>query len=66
VFFSDGSSQTLQKNVLQKDRVEKFLQKNRQNNPKPDFVSFFYHVFGRFSVRGVQKHDKKKNPEKQI
>jgi hypothetical protein len=26
---------------------------------KTDFFSiFFYHVFGRFSARGVQKHDK--------
>jgi hypothetical protein len=23
------------------------------------FLDLFYHVFGRFSVRGVQKHDKK-------
>jgi hypothetical protein len=40
-------------------RVEKFLQKNRPKNPKPIFFDFFNHVFGRFSVRGVQKHDKK-------
>jgi hypothetical protein len=35
VFLSGGSSKTLQKNVLQKNRVEKFLQKNRQKKPKP-------------------------------
>jgi hypothetical protein len=62
VFFSDGSSKTLQrtKNVLQKNRVEKFLQKKSTKSPKPTFSRIlFYHVFGRFSVRGVQKHDKK-------
>jgi hypothetical protein len=36
------------------------LQKNRVEKSKTDFFSIlFYHVFGRFSVRGVQKHDKK-------
>jgi hypothetical protein len=48
------------KNVLQKNRVEKFLQKNR-SKIQNRFVSrfYFYHVLGRFLVRGVQKHDKK-------
>jgi hypothetical protein len=33
---------------------------NRQKNPKPIFSWFcFITLFGRFSVRGVQKHDKK-------
>jgi hypothetical protein len=40
------------KNVLQQNRVKKFLQKKRFSR----FV--FYHVFGRFSVRRVQKHHK--------
>jgi hypothetical protein len=40
------------KNVLQKNRAEKFLQKNRPKNPKPVFfLDFVHHVFGRFSVR---------------
>ena len=59
VFLSDGSSKTLQKTFCKKNRVEKFLQKIRpkiQNRRLLDF--FFNHVFGRFSVRGVQKHDK--------
>jgi hypothetical protein len=29
---------------------------NTHKNPKPIFADFFNHVFGRFSVRGVQKH----------
>jgi hypothetical protein len=57
VFISDGSSKALQKNVLQKDRVEKFLQKSRPKLQNRFFLGFVYHVFGRFSVRGVQKHD---------
>jgi hypothetical protein len=56
VFLSDGSSKTLQKTFCKKNRVENFSAKN----PKPTFSRiFFYHVLGRFSVRGVQKHDKK-------
>jgi hypothetical protein len=55
VFFSDGSSKTLQKTFYKKNRVEKFLQKIR-NRP---FLKKNYHVFGRFSMRGVKKHDKK-------
>jgi hypothetical protein len=55
VFFSDGSSKTLQKKSCRKVST-----KNSTKNPKPTFSRFFfYHVFGRFSVRGVQKHDKK-------
>jgi hypothetical protein len=50
------------KNFLQKQSCRKVLQKNRPKitkNPKPTFSRFFHHVFGRFSVRGVQKHHKK-------
>jgi hypothetical protein len=36
-----------------------FLQKVRQKIQNRLFLVFFSHVFGRFSVRGVQKHDKK-------
>jgi hypothetical protein len=36
-----------------------FLQKNQQQKSQTDFfLVFFYHVFGRFSVRGVQKYEK--------
>jgi hypothetical protein len=40
--------------------VPKTFTKNSTKNPKPTFSRFlFNHVFGRFSMRGVQKHDKK-------
>jgi hypothetical protein len=40
--------------------VSKSFYKKIDKKPKTDFFSIFvYHVFGRFSVRGVQKHDKK-------
>jgi hypothetical protein len=54
-----GSKNTT-KNVLQKNPVEGSLQKNRQKS-KPDFfrLRLFYHAFGRFSARGVQRHHKK-------
>jgi hypothetical protein len=43
----------------------KVFQKKSTKKSKTDFFSiFFYHVFGRFSVRGVQKHDKKISEKK--
>jgi hypothetical protein len=40
--------------------VSKSLYKKIDKKSKTDFFSnFLYHVFGRFSVREVQKHDKK-------
>jgi hypothetical protein len=43
------------KEIVSKSFYKKFDQKS-----ETDFFSnFFYHVFGRFSMRGVQKHDKK-------
>jgi hypothetical protein len=59
VLLSDGSPKTQQKTFYKKNRVEKFLQKNRQKIQNPFFLDLFYRVFGRFSVRAVQKHDKK-------
>jgi hypothetical protein len=57
VFFSDGSSKTPQKTFYKKVVSKSFYQKFDQK-PKTDFFSiFFYHVFGRFSVKEVQKHD---------
>jgi hypothetical protein len=47
------------KNVSQKKSRRKVFTKNSTKNPKPTFSRFLYHVFGRFSMRGVQKHDKK-------
>jgi hypothetical protein len=64
VFFSDGSSKTLQK-AFYKKIVSKGFTKKSTKNPKPIFSRiFFYHVFGRFSMRGVQKHDKKHQKNK--
>jgi hypothetical protein len=50
------------KKRLTKKSSRKLFTKKSTKNPKPIFSRFsffFYHVFGRFSVRGVQKHDKK-------
>jgi hypothetical protein len=62
VFLSDVSSKALYKtqNVLPKNRVEKFFTKKSTKIQKLGFFFsiLFYHVFGRFSVRGVQKQDK--------
>jgi hypothetical protein len=57
-------SKNTTKNVLQKNRVEKFLQKKSKTNFLP---IFFNQVFGRFSVRGVfqntiKKHGGKNDP----
>jgi hypothetical protein len=57
VFLGDESLKALKQIVLPKNRVEKFLQKNQQQ--KTDFFSRFFLVFGCFSVREVQKHNKK-------
>jgi hypothetical protein len=55
VFLSDGSSKTLQKTFYKKI-VSKSFYKKSTKNPKSILSRFFYLVFGRFSVRGVQKH----------
>jgi hypothetical protein len=44
---------------LPKNCVENFFKKIDKKIQNRFFLDFFYHVFGRFSVRGVQKHDKK-------
>jgi hypothetical protein len=46
------------KNVLQKKSCRKGFTKNRPKIQNRLFLDFVYHVFGRFSVRGVQKHNK--------
>jgi hypothetical protein len=46
------------KNVLQKKSCRKVFTKKSTRNPKPTFSRFFFITFfGRFSMRGVQKHD---------
>jgi hypothetical protein len=52
-------AKTLQKMFCKKNRVEKFVQKNRPKIQNRCFLDFLYHFFGRFWVRGVQKHEKK-------
>jgi hypothetical protein len=48
------------KKCFTKKSCRKVFQKKRPKKSKTDFFSIcFYHVFGRFSVRGAQKHDKK-------
>jgi hypothetical protein len=59
VFFSDGSSKTLQKTFYKKIVSNSFY-KNFDQKSKPTFSRIlFNHVFERFSMRGVKKHDKK-------
>jgi hypothetical protein len=48
------------KNVLQKQSCRNVFTKHSAKNPKPIPSPYFYHGFGRFSVRGVQKHDMNK------
>jgi hypothetical protein len=59
VFFGDGGSKTLQKTTY-KQIVSKQFCRNKKIDQKIQnrfFVPFcFNHVFGRFSVRGVQRH----------
>jgi hypothetical protein len=59
VLLSDGSSQTLQKMFYKKIVSKSFYKKIDKKIPNRLFLDFVYHVFGCFSVRGVQKHDKK-------
>jgi hypothetical protein len=49
-----GEFKNTKKRFAKKHRVEKFLQKIRPKIQNRIFVDFFYHVLGRFSVRGVQ------------
>jgi hypothetical protein len=65
IWFSDfcfiafsGVSQLLAMDA-KKNTTKNVFTKNRQKIPNRFFSVFVYHVFGRFSVRGVQKHDKK-------
>jgi hypothetical protein len=58
VLLGDGSSQTLQKTFYKKILSKSFYKKIDQKS-QTDFFSIFWCVFGRFSVKGVQKHDKK-------
>jgi hypothetical protein len=56
LFFSDGNSKS-----LKKTSHRKVFTKKSTTNPKSIFLVL---LFGRFSVRGVQKHDKKYHQKK--
>jgi hypothetical protein len=48
------------KRFTKKSYQKVFTQKSKSTkNPKPIFLIFVYHVFGRFSVRGAKKHHPK-------
>jgi hypothetical protein len=58
VFLCAGSSKTQQKTFYKKN-VSKGFYKQIDNKISNRFFSIFvYHVFGRFSVRGIRKHEK--------
>jgi hypothetical protein len=59
VFLCDGSSKTSQKTFYKKIVSKSFYKKIDKNSQTDFFSVLFHHVFGRFSVRGVKKHDKK-------
>jgi hypothetical protein len=58
-----GVSQRWEFKITTKKKLQKILSKSFNKkidkNPKPIFSRFVYQVFGRFSVRGVQKHHQK-------
>jgi hypothetical protein len=56
-YLSQWESKSTTKNFLQTNRVEKLNQKPTKLQNR-FFLHFFNHVFGRFSVRGVQKHNR--------
>jgi hypothetical protein len=58
VFLSDGSSKALQKTSYKKIVSKSFYQKTDKKSQTGFFSILFYHVFGRFSARGVKKHSK--------
>jgi hypothetical protein len=47
------------KRLTKKSCRKPFTKKSTKKSQTDFFSIFFYHVFGRFSVRGVQKHEKK-------
>jgi hypothetical protein len=58
VFLSDGRSKTLRKTFCKKSHRKVFIKKTTKIE-NCFFLGFIYHVFGHFSVRGVQKHHNK-------
>jgi hypothetical protein len=66
VFFCDGSSKTLQKTFCEKNRVEKFLQKNRPEVQNRLFLDFFLSRFWAFLGEGSSKTRLKKSRKKNL
>jgi hypothetical protein len=60
-----GVQKHYKKRLTQKSCRKLFTKKSTKKSQTDFFSIFFYHVFGRFSVKGVQKHDKK-NLEKKL
>jgi hypothetical protein len=54
-----GVQKHYQKRFTKKIVSKSFHKKFDQKSKTDCFSKMFYHVFGRFSMRGVQKHDKK-------
>jgi hypothetical protein len=54
-----GVQKHYKKRFTKKIVSKSFYKKIDQKSKTDCFSNFFYHVFGRFSMRGVQKHDKK-------
>ena len=52
--FSAMGVQKHHKKRFAKKSCRKVFTKSSTKNPKPTFLGLFYHVFGRFSVRGAQ------------
>jgi hypothetical protein len=58
-FLATGVQKQYKKRFGKKIVSKSFVKKSTKKSKTDVFTIFVYHVFGRFSVRGVQKHDKK-------
>jgi hypothetical protein len=58
-FFAMGVQKHYKKRFTKKSCRKVFTKKSTKKSQTDFFSILFYHVFGRFSVGGVQKHDKK-------
>jgi hypothetical protein len=56
--FKNTTKNVLQKQIASKSFYKKFGQKSKTKTKTDFFSIFLYHVFGRFSVRGVQNTTK--------
>jgi hypothetical protein len=63
-FLAMGVHRHYKKRFTKKSCRKVFTKKSTKQSQTDCFSIFFYHVFGRFSVRGDQKHDKKISQKK--